>query len=71
MLEFTLSDGRRCRLEARRDPAESESTPPVAVLQCEIDGQPPLVLSLHAGWAETAVLPSEVVDAIIRHFLLQ
>jgi hypothetical protein len=71
MIDLTLPDGRRCRLEARRDPAPAESTPPILIVHCEIDGQPPLALPLHAGWSETAALPPEVVDAIIRHFLLQ
>jgi hypothetical protein len=71
MIEFTLPDGRHCRLDARRDPAPAGSGPSPLVVHCAIDGQPTLALPLHAGWEETATLPPEVVDAIIRHFLLQ
>jgi hypothetical protein len=71
MIELTLADGRRCRLEARRDPASAESGLLPLTVHCTIDGQPTRAIALHAGWAETETLPPEVVDAIIRHFLLQ
>lgn len=72
MIELTLLDGRRCRLEARRDGAPAApGAPPTLVVDCAIDGQPTRAVPLHAGWADTAALPAEVVDAIIRHFLLQ
>lgn len=71
MIELTLPDGRRCRLEARRDPDDSGAEPPHTVIHCEIDGQAPLAIPLRAGWQETALLPPRVVDAIIRHFLME
>lgn len=71
MIEITLPDGRRCRLEARRDAGAAEAASPATVIHCEIDGQQPLAIPLHAGWAETATLPPGVADAIIRHFLME
>ena len=71
MIELTLPDGRRCRLEARRDAAAAGPESPGTVIHCEIDGQPPLTIPLHAGWPETASLPPDVADAIIRHFLME
>ncbi|WP_284350308.1 hypothetical protein [Roseisolibacter agri] len=71
MIELTLPDGRRCRLEARRDAGASGPDPAAPVIHCEIDGQAPVTIPLHAGWAETAALPPSVVDAIIRHFLME
>ena len=71
MIEFTLPDGRRCRLEARRAPAATGPEPSGPVIHCEIDGQPPFAIPMHAGWAETAALPPGVADAVIRHYLLE
>ena len=71
MIALTLPDGRHCRLEARRDPVSTGSEPPTPVIHCEIEGQPPLIIPLHAGWADLAGLPPGVADAIIRHFLME
>ena len=71
MIELTLPDGRHCRLEARRDPGDPGAEPSPPVIHCEIDGQPPIAIPLHAGWAELGALPPGVADAIIRHFLME
>lgn len=71
MIELTLPDGRPCRLEARRDPGATGHEPPVTIIHCDVEGQAPLAIPLHAGWAETAALPPGVADAIIRHFLME
>ena len=65
MIELTLPDGRRCVLEVRRDP-ERPTT-----VRVTLDGEPPVMLPLTAGWEETATLPPAVVDAIVRHVLLE
>lgn len=72
MIELTLPDGRRCRLEARRLPGGAAGAEPsLPVVHCEIDGQAPVDVPLDAGWPQAAGLPPAVVDAIIRHFLME
>ena len=65
MPTLTLPDGRRCDLEVQRDP---DAGPQVRI---SIDGEPSALLPLTANWEQTADLPPAVVEAIIRHVLLE
>ncbi|MDF1501765.1 hypothetical protein [Roseisolibacter sp. H3M3-2] len=65
MIALTLPDGRRCVLEVRRDPERATA------VRVTLDGEPPVTLPLTAGWEDAAALPPAVVDAIIRHVLLE
>ena len=68
MIELTLPDGRACRLEVLRDPA---TDPPAVSVRVSVVDEAPRTIALTAGWEQADALPQGVVEAIIRHVLLQ